>query len=534
MPVITIDGNQIEVATGTTIIQAAEKLGIYIPRYCYHPGLSIAGSCRMCMVEVEKQSKLQISCHITAAEGMVVRTTNERVKQARQAILEFLLIGHPLDCPVCDQSGECDLQNFYMDYGQYDSRFLENKPKKKKATPIGPTIILDQERCILCSRCTRFTDEITHTHELGLFERGDRSVIDLAPGKVLDNNYSGNVADICPVGALTDRDFRFQCRVWYLRQADSICPGCSRGCNIHVHYNDVKPYASGGRRVLRLKPRFNAEVNRWWMCDVGRYAYKSIDDDRISESMQRTETGLERIEWDEALERVALRLREALEKKGPGSIGVLLSPQLTNEDLYLAGRLFGDHLGVTQMDYETPGEPRFEGDDLLLKADRTPNRTGARMLGVRANGSVSEALLEHARRGELEVLVVFGLDLSHIPDLAEIASKLRELVFVGSNYNATCEVASLILAGAVYAEKEGTFTNFEGRVQKLTQAILPLENALSEMEILVRLSKKLGHPLAFRQPEEVFQELASRVEAFHGLDYERLGPQGATALVKIE
>ena len=227
MPTLTIDGKEITVKEGTTVINAAEEAGIYIPRYCYHPGLSIAGSCRMCLVEVEGMPKLQISCHMAAQDGMVVKTNTDWVKKARQAMLEFLLSDHPLDCPVCDQSGECDLQNFYMEYGLYNSRFLENKRKGKKATPIGPHVMLDQERCILCSRCVRFTEEISRTYELGVFERGSHSVIDLVPGKILNNPYSGNVIDICPVGALTETDFRFQCRVWYLTEHDSICPGCS-------------------------------------------------------------------------------------------------------------------------------------------------------------------------------------------------------------------------------------------------------------------------------------------------------------------
>ena len=241
MPNLTIDGKQIEVPAGTTIIQAADKLGIDIPRYCYHPALPVSGNCRICMVEVEKQPKLQIACYTPVADGMVVKTNSPKVLEARKAVLEFLLVNHPVDCPVCDQAGECKLQDYYMEHGQYDSRLSDVKVKKeKKAFPIGPTVMLDQERCILCTRCVRFADNITKTSEFGVFNRGDHSQLDVYPGKQLDNNYSGNVVDICPVGALTDTDFRFKCRVWYLAKTKSVCPGCSMGCNITVEWDKMR------------------------------------------------------------------------------------------------------------------------------------------------------------------------------------------------------------------------------------------------------------------------------------------------------
>jgi NADH-quinone oxidoreductase subunit G len=281
MPKLTIDGKEITVEPGTKVIEAIKRLGIFIPHYCYHPGLSIAGNCRICMVDVEKSPKPQIACNTDCADGMVVRTDTDRAKETRRHVLEFLLINHPLDCPVCDQAGECWLQDYYMRFGLYDARFYEQKVKKPKAVPIGPTVMLDAERCILCSRCVRFSDEITKTSELGIVNRGDHSEIAVHPDKELNNKYSGNVVDICPVGALTDRDFRFKCRVWYLKKADSICPGCARGCNTEIHYNLDRPQHGGGDRVMRLKPREYPEVNQWWMCDAGRYGYKFIDENSI-------------------------------------------------------------------------------------------------------------------------------------------------------------------------------------------------------------------------------------------------------------
>src|SRR4051812_6765074 len=269
MPKLTIDGVEVEVPAGTTIIQAADKLGINIPRYCYHPALPVAGNCRICMVEVEKQPKLQIACYTPVAEGMVVKTNSPKVLEVRKTVLEFLLVNHPVDCPVCDQAGECKLQDYYMEHGQYNSRLVDVKVKKeKKAFSIGPTIMLDQERCILCTRCVRFADNITKTHEFGVFDRGDHSELDVY--KPLENKYSGNVADICPVGALTDKDFRFKCRVWYLEKTKSVCPSCSMGCNVTVEWDKARPHAQKTARVMRLKPRLNPEVNDYWMCDNGR------------------------------------------------------------------------------------------------------------------------------------------------------------------------------------------------------------------------------------------------------------------------
>src|SRR5436309_1981182 len=269
MPTLEIDGQRIEVPDGLTVIQAAERLGIEIPHYCWHPGLSIAGNCRMCLVEIEKNPKLQIACNTRVADGMVVRTTSEKTKAAQRAVLEFLLINHPIDCPVCDQAGECKLQEYYMDYDRQRSRFpLPAKVRKKKAIPIGPLVMLDQERCILCARCTRFLDEVTHTSELAIYERGDHCEIELAPGRVLDNPYSGNVVDICPVGALTSRDFRFRARVWYLERAESVCGACANGCNIEIYDREG--------RIFRFQPRQNLAVNQYWMCDAGRLSYRDL------------------------------------------------------------------------------------------------------------------------------------------------------------------------------------------------------------------------------------------------------------------
>ncbi len=309
---LTIDGREVESPEGSTVIQAAEKLGIFIPRYCYHPGLSIAGNCRICLVDVEKNPKLQIACNTPVAPGMVVHTKNEKAEDGRRAVLEFLLANHPLDCPVCDQSGECDLQNFYMNFGLYDPRFREQKVKKKKAVALGPHVMLDQERCILCSRCVRFSDEISKTGEFGIFNRGDRAELGLYPGVVLDNPYSANVIDICPVGALTEREFRFKARVWYLSSAPSVCNGCSTGCNIDVHFVLDRPHLNDGARVLRLKPRVNPDVNEWWMCDEGRFGFHWIDRERLTKVRHRGADST----WEAGVLRASARIWRSSRRSG--------------------------------------------------------------------------------------------------------------------------------------------------------------------------------------------------------------------------
>ena len=385
MLTLTIDGRHIETASGSTVIQAAEQAGIFIPRYCYHPGLTIAGNCRICLVEIEKNPKLQIACNMPVTEGMVVHTQSAKAEEGRRAVLEFLLANHPLDCPVCDQSGECDLQNFYMSFGLYDPRFREQKVKKKKAVAVGPHVMLDQERCILCSRCVRFTDEISKSGELGIFGRGDRAEVNVYPGQELDNKYSGNVVDICPVGALTEREFRFKARVWYLSSARTVCNGCSQGCNIEMHYALNKPHLNDGARVLRIKPRYNADVNQWWICDEGRYGFGWVDRDRLTTVQHR---GAEST-WDEAMAAIPPVL--ARFRHNGARLGVIASPQLTTEELYLIREIFGTGLGA-RITASVPSAPGYS-DDFLIKADKTPNAQGAALLGLTGDGAVDAATL---------------------------------------------------------------------------------------------------------------------------------------------
>jgi NADH-quinone oxidoreductase subunit G len=526
MPTLTIDGRQIDAPDGSTVIQAAEKLGVFIPRYCYHPGLSIAGNCRICVVEVEKNPKLQIACNTPVAEGMVVHTTSDKAEDGRRAVLEFLLANHPLDCPVCDQSGECDLQNFYMNFGLYDPRFREQKVKKKKAVAIGPHVMLDQERCILCSRCVRFTDEISKTGEFGIFNRGDQAELGLYPGQTLDNPYSGNVVDICPVGALTDRDFRFKARVWYLSSAPTVCNGCAQGCNVDVHYVLDRPHLNDGARVLRLKPRFNAEVNQWWMCDEGRYGFGRIDKGRLTKVRHQ---GVDST-WEQAIAAVARELAE-LGSTGAGSrLGVIASSQLANEELFLIREIFQGALGA-RVTASFPN-PAGYSDDFLIKADKSPNTRGAALLGLSGPGVPDAAsIVAEALQGRIDALWVFGHDLTKLVEekkLEELSRKLRLLVFSGTNENPTVAWSHWVLPTAAYVEKDGTFVNCHGRIQRIGRAFPPLPDSREDWSLLLEIASRLNRGWAWRSPQEIFQELANAAAPFAGLSYEQIGLHGAS------
>jgi NADH-quinone oxidoreductase subunit G len=525
MPTLTIDGNQIDAPDGSTVIQAAERLGIFVPRYCYHPGLSIAGNCRICLVDVEKNPKLQIACNTPVADGMVVHTKSAKAEDGRRAVLEFLLANHPLDCPVCDQSGECELQNFYMNFGLYDPRFREQKVKKKKAVALGPHVMLDQERCILCSRCVRFSDEISKTGEFGIFNRGDRAELGLYPGQRLDNPYSGNVVDICPVGALTDRDFRFKARVWYLSSAPTVCNRCAQGCNVDLHYVLNRPHLNDGARVLRVKPRYNADVNQWWMCDDGRYGFGWMDESRLKHVHNR---GVDST-WERAVAEITSDLASLRQNELGSRLGVIASPQLTNEELFLIREIFQDALGA-RVTAAVPTPPGYS-DDFLIKADKHPNRRGAELLGLSGPDAPDAAsLVAAALEGRVEALWVFGHDLATIvgeEKLQELATKLRLFVFSGTNDNATARWSHWVLPTAAYVEKDGTFVNCHGRIQRIGRAFPPLTDAREDWSLLLDVARQLGRPFAWHNPEGIFRGLADAVPPFAGLSYEKIGSQGA-------
>ena len=533
MPSLSIDGREVSVPDGTTVIQAAETLGNFIPRYCYHPGLSIAGNCRICLVEVERIPKLQIACNTYVNEGMVVHTKSEKAEDGRRAVLEFLLANHPLDCPVCDQSGECDLQNFYMNFGLYNPRFREHKVKKQKAVELGPHVMLDQERCILCSRCVRFTDEITKTGEFGIFNRGDRAELGLYPGDVLDNPYSANVVDICPVGALTESDFRFKARVWYLSSASTVCNGCSQGCNMDMHFVLDRPHLNDGSRVVRLKPRYNPDVNQWWLCDEGRYGFGWIDQGRLKKVGGPSPDGADAT-WEQALSAISTALAgfakaQGSDRNGAGArIGVIASAQLTNEELFLIREIFQVALGA-QVSASVP-ETAGSSDDFLIKADKNPNTLGATLLGL-AGPEAPDAghIANEALAGNLDALWVFGHDLVELfgeEQVRELSERVGLFVLSGTNENATVPLAHWVLPSAAYVEKDGTFVNCHGRVQRIGRAFPPLGDSREDWRILLDLAGLLGLTFDWQEPREIFLGLAEAEPPFAGLSYEAIGDQG--------
>jgi NADH-quinone oxidoreductase subunit G len=525
MPTLTIDGRQVDSPDGSTVIQAAERIGTFIPRYCYHPGLSIAGNCRICLVEVEQNPKLQIACNTPVTDGMVVHTRSVKAEDGRRAVLEFLLANHPLDCPVCDQSGECDLQNFYMNFGLYDARFREQKVKKKKAIAIGPHVMLDQERCILCSRCVRFTDEISKTGEFGIFNRGDRAELALYPGQRVDNPYSGNVVDICPVGALTDRDSRFKARVWYLSSAPTVCNGCAQGCNVDVHYVLDRPHLNEGARILRLKPRYNADVNQWWMCDEGRYGFGWIDKGRLTKVRNRSGDAT----WEQATTAITTELTTLRESGNGSRLGVIASAQLTNEELFLLREIFQRVLGA-HITASVPARPGYS-DSFLIKADKHPNTRGATLLGLAGAAAPDAAhLVDEALQGRIEALWVFGHDLTTFVGqdaLDALSRTLRLFVFSGTTENPTASRSHWVLPAAAYVEKDGTFVNCHGRIQRIGRAFPPLADSTEDWRYLLEIARRLDHPLPWRNPREIFLAMAETVAPLAGLSYETIGLQGA-------
>ena len=547
MPKINIDGKEIEFKQGQTIIEAAKDSGIDIPHFCWHPKLSVSGNCRMCLVEVEKMPKLVIACSTIAADGMVVHTESDKAIAARNAVMEFFLINHPLDCPICDEAGECKLQDYAYQHSVGESRFVEEKNHKDKRIELGPNVMFDGERCISCSRCIRFCDEIAKDPELTFVKRGDRVTITTYPGEKLDNPYSMNVVDICPVGALTNRDFRFKARVWDMSHTNTICNGCARGCNIEVWVRN--------NQILRLVPRHNEEVNTYWMCDHGRLnTFKFVNaDDRVDGPYLRVEGNLTRVGWDEAYTEAASRLKSY----NKDEIAVLGSAYATVEDNFIAAKFAKSVLGTGNLDFARHIDPSF-GDDILRKEDVTPNSLGAELAGVvpSKSGLDYKGIIKGIREGKIKALYLLEDDLVNTdPELENIFAKLELLIVSATNLNKTTVLADIVFPAATYAEKNGVYINFQGRVQRLRPAVATLDidralegmamsrldkfgtrfdrwaqgkhfDARSSWKIITGLALAMGQKMKYTMSEDIFLEIANSVEEFKGLDYDELGELG--------
>ena len=491
---VQIDGVWHQFPRGTRMIEACRSVKVEVPHYCYHPKLTAPGNCRMCLVQmgmpprpapgqepVRDESGYEnigwtprpvIACANTVAENMGIRTTGELVEKCREGVMEFLLINHPLDCPICDQAGECRLQEFSVGFGKGMSRFIDLKVKKPKNVDIGPRIRLDDERCIMCSRCIRFMDEVAGDPVLGFTQRGTHTTLTVHPGRLLDSNYSLNTADICPVGALTSNDFRFQMRVWFLKETKTIDVNCGTGSNITVWTRENK--------IHRITPRQNDEVNSCWMPDSHRLNFHHIDSAaRLTEPLLRGDDGNHKAAtWAEANAMVATEL-----KKFPANqVAIIGSGRMTNEELLLAKQLAAS-IGDTRLALV----PRLgEADKLLVAADRNPNSVGARLVWQSSDPAGSlNAIREGVRNGSIKALISLGEDLlSEGGFSAEDLAKLSFHVHANILANPTASLAHVVLPAAAFTEKRGSMVNLSGRLQRLNQATLAPGPARDDWEIL--------------------------------------------------
>jgi NADH-quinone oxidoreductase subunit G len=519
MPRLVIDGREVEVPAGTTVLEAARGLGTEVPHYCWHPGLSVAGNCRICMVEVEGRGT-QISCNLPAADGMRIRTDSGAARKARADVMELLLINHPLDCPICDQAGECKLQEYSFELGKAASRFDVPKNHKRKRVEFSDRVVFDAERCIVCTRCVRFTEEVTRTGELTVVSRGDRSEIDVAPGRSLTGNYQMNVVDVCPVGALTSADFRFQSRVWFMDQVRTLCTSCGRGCNAWA--------GTRWNRVLRMVPAENLDVTRWCMCDEGRLA--AVDrapEGRLSAARVLRGGAAGDVPPAAALEAIAAALRAEKAAGGAGLFG-LVSARLTTEECWLARRLLRDAVGSPNLDL-LPREGAADG--FLVVADRNPNTRGARLAGIApAEGGYGlDGFRAAAEAGRVRVAVLVGEDLDGRPeDLAALA-RVPFTAVLGARESGTAGRASAVVPGATWAEKDGTMVNADGRAQRLRACVKPPGEARPESASLLELLRLLGDagaPAPGSSAAALFRAMAAEVPAFAGLAWKGLGERG--------
>ena len=542
---LKINDKEIEFKPNQTIIEVAAENGIDIPHFCWHPSLSVSGNCRMCLVEVEKMPKLVIACSTFAADGMVVNTNSPKSIQARKSVMEFILINHPLDCPICDEAGECKLQDYSYKHSIGESRFVEEKQHKEKRVSLGPRIMFDGERCISCSRCIRFSDEVAKKNQLTFVKRGDRVTINTFPGEEFDNNYTLNTIDICPVGALTGKDFRFKSRVWEMSSTESICTGCSTGCNTEIWVRN--------NEVLRLTPRLNENVNNFWMCDNGRLnTFKFVNDKtRIDGCFLRKNDKLEKAEWNDSINEVYNELK----KYKNDEIAFIGSSFATLEDNY-AMLKFAKILGVNNI---AVPEHIIQGDcdDILIKEDKTPNKLGTELLGLKNSGkNISfDDIIKLISDEKIKAVVL--MDEYMDVKLAEnIFPKLKSLIVIASNSSPFTEIATVLLSASTYAEKNGTFVNFNGMVQRLNPAVTTIEGdrALDNLnmsrwdkfgtkydkwlqgkkydakpiwQIFVKLSNLTNNKFKYNLAEEVFTDIAKNVKAFEGLDYDKIGNKGS-------
>ncbi len=513
----TIDGQEVQVPKGTTILEAAEGMGNRVPHYCYHPGLSAPAQCRLCLVEVEGAPKLQPSCITAVQDGQVVYTESEKALEMRKGVLEFYLMNHPLDCPICDQSGECKLQDYVFAEGRKHGRSREPK-RVFGRDDFGGDVLFYGDRCVMCTRCVRFMEEVEQKPLLTVVERGSRSVIDTFFEQGLEEaSFGGNVVDICPVGALVSKDFLHKARAWDLDHTPSVCPNCSQGCNIELHTRD--------NVVQRLKPRENPEVNGHWMCDYGRHRYEWMNrGDRVEAPRVRRDSGFQAVGWKEALTELRGRLENV-----SGPVKIVASPFASNEDLAALAALGRTLPGESEVVFRSPRadeEIELPGfSKLKRRKELSPNKKGAEILGMSRVGDDSgsgglDELKDH--RGVLLVLA------DELADQDESFGAHAELyVYLGSHPTRAASAAHFVLPLTTFAEQEGTFTNFEGRVQRFWPGLQPPGAARPAWLVMGSLTARLEDGEPPTRTGDAFQRLAGLAPEYEGLEYERLGTRGA-------
>jgi NADH-quinone oxidoreductase subunit G len=497
MPTVLVDGREVVIREGERLngIEAARRAGIEIPHYCWHPGLSVVGSCRMCLVEMGTRdpktgqitmlSKLSPACNTPAKDGTVFITQSEKVMQARARVEEDLLLRHPIDCPICDKAGECFLQDYHFKYGQEERR-ADIRPFTSQRRDVGDNITLFVDRCILCSRCVRFTREISGTGELMVVNRGTHEEIDVLPGFPLHNNLSGNVVDLCPVGALCDKDFLYQQRVWFLRRHAGVCTGCSTGCSIWIEENLDQVY--------RLKPRENPSVNQWWMCNEGRYGYHHMhSEQRLIQAKRRDGKAVVNLDWSSLPAELLGRLRQA------GRLGVSLSPHLTVEEAYLlAGliRSIDPEALVALGPVPVVGQDERFKNGFTIRAEKCPNRRGVEAIAGSIMGRLFtfDDLVTAVDRQEVRGVWVSGGYKSDWIDTATAArfERLELLVVQDLFPSPLSERATYELPGAAFAEREGSYVNFDDRLQSVQRAIRPPTGVRTEGSLFWELRANPG------------------------------------------
>ncbi len=570
MALIVIDGKHINAPEGSTVIEAAYNNGIDIPHFCWHPELSVSGNCRMCLVEIGSAKKapdgtferdadgepiiaympkLQIACSTKISEGMHVRTNSDAVIKSQEAVMEFFLINHPLDCPICDEAGQCKLQDYAFNNSNAESRFMEEKNHKPKRVSWGPNVIYDAERCISCSRCIRFAKEYAEQDVLTFVNRGDKVTIKVENDKEFDNAYSMNVIDICPVGALTSKDFRFKSRVWDMSFNDSICTGCSRACNIKIGVRN--------NEILRIEPATNMNVNKHWMCDYGRLNYEHINNNRLTTPMLKENEKLIETDWNNAFRKSA----QLLKKYKPNQVMFISSAKATNEDNYLFAKFVKTIYKSHNIEFLNYKDESF-ADSKLKTYDKTPNSTGAMELGAGVGGLNIADLAHKVNLGEIKAIYILDNTLEDNSSLYDIIEKSECVIAHSINKGKILKYADLIFADSAIAESEGTFININKRVQHFTPALVTNENIrnmgmkMSRLDkfgaqndswtqheardtrqawrTILNIANAFGADWKYNNSSEVFDEIVAKVEGFKGMNYRNLNKYKGLVLFKAD